>query len=88
MVWMTLPWRRESRANSSLRETAPPSGGARPHYGILFPPITRAHAREATRAPGTTTGGSLPTGYNLFMKSRTPIDWMRLKSFFNFNHSN
>ena len=33
-----------SRSNSP--ENGTPSGGGGPHYGILFPPITRSRARD------------------------------------------
>ena len=47
-----------SRSNSP--ENGTPSGGGGSHYGILFPPITRAHARA--RQPASVQPHCVPTG--------------------------
>jgi hypothetical protein len=47
-----------SRSNSP--ENGTPSGGGGSHYGILFPLITRAHARA--RQPASVQPHCVPTG--------------------------
>ena len=52
----TPRWRGESRANSSLEIRF------RPHFGILFPPATRARARPPARERRGTGALAAPLG--------------------------